>query len=348
MAPSGSGDQRTLVIETTEALRALQDILLFTDIPTRQRVQMVQAIQQAHPLLAERAKKILDRLGKQGNGPRYEIFYSVRPLVDFVHEYKTKLDTLGVPQLTKLLILALRLSTLLRSVDLAQMTTGLFTFEGKFFVRLVDKNSKHRTQPVCGPTLTILVYYLFMTRIQPVPFLLRHTNNPSLCLGSDRIARLCLQQMTECGVDTEVFKAHSLRGAAATYLPQLGVPQSLVQAHGFWSSTQTLDEYYPRLHMVLNWDDMLQGAPAPDTRQPPTDQGTPPTSTGNLVPAVVPSPSSGSLEATTEAGKGTDKGTAQQLEQLSALGIVRGLHSPSNCPRCNTPVKREAAHICTT
>ena len=181
-------------------------------------------------------------------------------------------------------------------------------------MKLVDKNSKHRTQPVSGPTLTILVYYLFMTRMQPAPFMLRHTKNPSLCLGSGRIARPCLQQMADCGLDTGVFKAHSVPGVSATFLLQLGVPQSLVQAHGFWSSTQTLDEYYSRLHMVLNWDDMLQGKPAPDLRQPPTDQGTPPTSTGNLVPAVVLSPSSGSLEAKTEAGKGTDKGTAQQLE----------------------------------
>ena len=228
------------------------------------------------------------------------------------------------------------------------MTAGLSTFEGKFFVRLVDKNSKHRTQPVSGPTLTIILYNPLMTRIQPAPFMLRHTNNPSLCLGSDRIARLCLQQMTDCGLDTEVFKAHSVRGAAATYLLQLGVPQTLVQAHGFWSSTQTLDKYHPRLHMVLNWDDMLQGKPAPDLGQPPTHQGTLPTSAGNLVPAVVPSPSSGSLEATTEAGKGTDKGTAQQLEQLTALGIVRELHASASCPRCNTPIKREAAHVCAT
>ena len=34
VAVRGSSDQRTLIIETTEALRALQDMLLFTDIPT--------------------------------------------------------------------------------------------------------------------------------------------------------------------------------------------------------------------------------------------------------------------------------------------------------------------------
>ena len=89
VAVRGSSDQRTLIIETTEALCTLQDMLFSPDIPTNHRVQMVQAIQVAHPLLAGRAQKILDRLSKQGNGPRYEIFYSVRPLSDFVHEYKT-------------------------------------------------------------------------------------------------------------------------------------------------------------------------------------------------------------------------------------------------------------------
>ena len=125
VAIRGSGHQRTLVIETTEALRAIQDILLFTDIPTNERVQMVQAIQEAHPLLRERAERVLNRLGKQRNGPRYEILYSLCPLVDFVHKCTTKLDTLDVPQLTKRLILAPRLSTFLQSVDPARMTTGL-------------------------------------------------------------------------------------------------------------------------------------------------------------------------------------------------------------------------------
>ena len=74
--------------------------------------------------------------------------------------------------------------------------------------------------------------------------------------------------------------------------------------------------------------------------QPPTDQGTPATSTGNFVAAVVPSPSTGALEVTAEAGKWTDKDTAQQLEQPNALGIVRGLHSTASCPR-------ETGHIFT-
>ena len=100
--------------------------------------------------------------------------------------------------------------------------------------------------------------------------------------------------------------------------------------------------------MVLNWDDILQGCPVPDHTHSPTTQGTPPTSTGNFVAAVVPCPSSGLLEGTTEAGKGTDKDMAQQLEQLTSLGIPGDLNSTSSCPRCNTAVKREAAQTCTT
>ena len=61
----------------------------------------------------------------------------------------------------------------------------------------------------------------------------------------------------------------------------------------------------------------------------------------------MPCTSSGALKVTTEAGKGTNEDTAQQLEQLTALGIVRELHSTAICPRCNTAIKREAAHICT-
>jgi hypothetical protein len=144
--------------------------------------------------------------------------------------------------------------------------------------------------------------------------------------------------MQACGIDTKVFGAHSVRGASATYLLYLGIPKSLIQAHGFWSSSQTLDDYYSRLHMILDWDDLLSGAPLP--------QGMTASSEANSLAAGFPAPLSDALEATAEAVRGADEAQESQLPELRALGLLRHLHQTPSCPRCKAPIKAEAAYRC--
>ena len=68
------------------ACRALRDLLLFTDIPALKRRRMIKAIEDTYPSLLDEAAKVRARLKRQGNGPKYEVFYSVKPLVQFVSE----------------------------------------------------------------------------------------------------------------------------------------------------------------------------------------------------------------------------------------------------------------------
>ena len=65
--------------------------------------------------------------------------------------------------------------------------------------------------------------------------------------------------MDQVGIQTKHFKAHSLRGAAATHLLKNKIPQDLIQARGHWSSSVTLDKYYNRLHQTKNWEALLMG-----------------------------------------------------------------------------------------
>ena len=62
--------------------------------------------------------------------------------------------------------------------------------------------------------------------------------------------------------------------------------------------------------------------------------------------AVVLLPLSGVLEATPEAVKALDEARAQQLSELSALGIFRPLHAKPQRPRCKTQIYRESAYVC--
>ena len=85
----------------------------------------------------------------------------------------------------------------------------------------------------------------------------RYIKDPGQCLGADRLAKRVLQKMNELGIQTEVWKAHSLRGATATHLMAQGVPQTMVQARGNWSTQATLDKYYNRLHQQQDWAQLL-------------------------------------------------------------------------------------------
>jgi len=50
--------------------------------------------------------------------------------------------------------------------------------------------------------------------------------------------------MKEAGIDSAEWKAHSLRGAAATYFMAKGVPGAFDQARGGWASAATMATHY--------------------------------------------------------------------------------------------------------
>ena len=78
-------------------------------------------------------------------------------------------------------------------------------------------------------------------------------------MGAQRIAKRKLEVIGRVGIDTIIFKAHSLQGATATAMMEKGVPKDHVQARGgFWIG-ETLDEYYARLQQGVPWEVVLLG-----------------------------------------------------------------------------------------
>ena len=67
-------------------------------------------------------------------------------------------------------------------------------------------------------------------------------------MDSERIAKQLLDTMKSVGINVDIFKAHSLRGATATHLLTKGVSQDLVQSRGHWTTSQNMDMYYSRMH----------------------------------------------------------------------------------------------------
>ena len=124
--------------------------------------------------------------------------------------------------------------------------------------------------------------------------------------------------MQKAGIQTDIFKAHSLRGATATHLLRQGVSMDLIQGRGQWASKQTLDQYYARLHQHQEWQHLLLGEP---------DEAWQSASC-----AVFP-PKNPKLKPTTEGEKrGFEEESNAQAAELYAQGVLRPLFDTKICP----------------
>ena len=52
--------------------------------------------------------------------------------------------------------------------------------------------------------------------------------------------------MARAGVNTEVFKAHSVRGAATSLLAKLKIPVKQIMGKASWSCEQTFRKFYKK------------------------------------------------------------------------------------------------------
>ncbi len=153
----------------------------------------------------------------------------------------------------------MRLTTLMRSVDVSNIVWGLFEHRNRFFIHTTNKTGTLATFSVEGATLQSLLVYLEKHLDHPNTTLIRYLNSPAKCMGSERIAKRVKETMTRLGIPTDAFKSHSLRGATATHLMLNGMQPQWVQSRGGWQSPETMQVYYNRLHQQQDWEKALQG-----------------------------------------------------------------------------------------
>ena len=273
-------------------------------------------------------------LKKQGKAPKYDMYYSVEPLLEYVR--KTSFSSSGKDRFTDATILTVRLTTLFRSSDVAEMACHFWEDNGSYYVKARCKGDKLRTSPVAGLTLHLLVCYMYEHRLHPNIYFFRHIKNPSLCLSADRIAKRVLGVMEGVGIDTSIFKAHSVRGASTTELLKTN-PKGLVKNLGGWSTEEALDGFYNQLHMLVNWDALLLGTPA---------QGVDPGEVANQHHGLLPAPCPSSVA---DEGRREDGAQARQQDMvlvLTALGLISPLFSTLTCHACGLRMKWEATYTC--
>ena len=70
----------------------------------------------------------------------------------------------------------------------------------------------------------------------------------------ETISRWIKSELTDAGVDTSVFKAHSCRSASSSKAKDIGVPLNEILKRGCWKSKHTFRTYYSR--DIINEDNI--------------------------------------------------------------------------------------------
>ena len=139
------------------------------------------------------------------------------------------------------------------------MAWGLSTFDKAMYIKTVNNMGHATIFNVTDQTIKSIMQHMCQHINHPAPYLIRDSKEPHRCLTAERIAKRTLNIMEAQGIDTKIFKAHSMRGATATHLMKSGTSQDLVQTRGGLSSSATLDQYYSRMHQLEDWEQRVQG-----------------------------------------------------------------------------------------
>ncbi len=306
----------------------LDNVLILRDIPVYLRVHFVRD-QCEDPILQQ---ALLKELKSQASQPKYDAFFDVRPL--FLEG--VRLATSDVEEDVRLAALVLlRLTTFCRSADLESMIPGFILSQNLVMVRFSAKGNMSRTLAVSGWTLYALLAYLNAVKDCPCEAFFRCLDNHHKPLTVERIAKLVLLLMNRLGVDTNVFKAHSLRGASASTALSSGVAPRFVQQRGAWKSDTVFDEHYGRGHQLLDWDKMFLGQEGDLL-------------TSSITSEIVYNPSVHFCTNTTKEvlSKKCERGGKQFLKILCASGHVLDESAQKLCCICCAKIRFEAWWKC--
>ena len=212
------------------ALKVLHLAEVALDVPLRNRLEWLDKLKACCPSLAAKVALSQRRLRRSISRAKYDLFFDPSPLVAF---YRSgRLANLSLMSLRDRMIIALRVSTMGRSADLAHLLPNLWLHQGMLSCRFFDKTGRHRMLTLTGRPLQLVLVYLAHVSSHPAPFLIRYQKHFRQCLGSEAVAKAALKVMESCGIDTTIFKAHSVRGAAATAFLASGVDQTLTRQRG--------------------------------------------------------------------------------------------------------------------
>ena len=215
-----------------------------------------------HPIVTRVLKGVFNSRPPK---PRYTSTWKVSQVVTWLDQQ----DNLHIP----LLMLAMKAVTLCalsrpcRSAELANLSFQSLTFspEGvsisplappkqcqpgkvikEYFFPLFPENSN-----IC-PVATLRLYcdktkqWRDVERVTEKPVVFLTSTKPYGPASSATIARWIKTVLSRSGIDTTIFKAHSIRGASTSAAAEAGISIPEILEAGDWSSQSTFEKFYYR------------------------------------------------------------------------------------------------------
>jgi len=201
--------------------------------------------------------------------PRYEQSVLLDPLINHLKELGP-LASIGVSALRTRAICLMKITALMRSSDIERVDTSTlrWTTEGRCQFHLLNSKTSvgysgvytlqpYPDDPDLCPVANLREY---MSRteaaradVSQAPLFL--DVQAKRAIGSQRIAKLCLQAMQAAGI--KGISAHGLRMASASQLIKTGVSVDEVMSIGHWSSRSTFIKFYVRAYQEMNRNQAL-------------------------------------------------------------------------------------------
>ena len=122
----------------------------------------------------------------QANAAKYPIFFDLHPIVDYAFAVPEVQDP---GTLLDRLLLQLRLTTLMRSVEVSNIVWGLFEHRNWFYIHTTNKNGTLATFSVKEQTLQSLLVYLEKHLDYPNTTLIGYLISPAKCMGQNALQK---------------------------------------------------------------------------------------------------------------------------------------------------------------
>ena len=203
-----------------------------------------------HPLISRVMKGAFHLRPPQ---PRYDTTWDVTRVLDYIRSQGSS-DSLPLRDLTWKLAMLLALTRPSRSADLVKLDLRFrrFTPEGVVFqeagLAKQSRSGKPRakfffpafTDRVLCPRATLQTY----ERRTESPRLFLAVVKPRKLVSPSTLAKWLKTLLEKAGIDTGIFKAHSIRGAAVSAAANAGVTTSDILRAADWSSESVFTKFY--------------------------------------------------------------------------------------------------------
>ena len=193
--------------------------------------------------------------------PKFEKIWDVSQVLDYLKSLPDKKD-LDLKNLTHKLTTSLGLMEVKRVLELHSLDLSFMTKYENYYVFYLDTTVKHSKKGKVPPPIEFhsipeegricpvnaLNHYIEVTKPfrkeNGVKSLLLSVHRPHKAITKSTVANWIKKVLSNSGIDTQIYQAHSIRSASSSAASVGGVSISDILARGNWSNKNTREKFY--------------------------------------------------------------------------------------------------------